>query len=176
MSVSELSVFRAVLQRRIRWMEYGARIAPDEDWPGMLFVENDKRRGRARRAIRARGLSEQAKHELATVELPARLRARRARRAGWFMPAWRRDFDPPIECVVLVGAEPDDAEAVVAVVSLVCATSTTRCLRSGRGSGPVPPLPRALPAPIAEVLRPVLAPPPPVGPVPPRCTRFGSTA
>jgi hypothetical protein len=115
MEVSPLSVFRATLERRVRWMHRTLHEAND-DLPGLLFVATDRDETLLAGRFDVIGLTNEAKTELATRTLPEVVRSREGRRAGWLMPAWQHNDDPPLERLVLVVAEPGEAEAVIAPV------------------------------------------------------------
>jgi hypothetical protein len=115
MPVDPFSVFRATLERRARWLHRWLA-EPHADLPGILFVETDCGETLLAGRHRLEGLTESEKDELARITLPATVRARRGRRAGWLMPAWRPE-GPPAECLALVVAEPGEAQAVIAQVA-----------------------------------------------------------
>jgi len=86
---------------------------PESTWPGVLFVEVPGRGLVIGEMRSVAGLDESRKQTLAYRTLPQRIRATRADRFCWVMPAWRHDVDPPVECLALVLGGPFHAEALV---------------------------------------------------------------
>jgi hypothetical protein len=89
---------------------------PESDWPSVLFLDVPEQGlviGDMRSVV---GMDELDKQHLATMILPECIRRSRADRFGYVMPAWRHDEDRDVECLVLVVAEPDRREAVIADV------------------------------------------------------------
>lgn len=113
MFIDPLAVFRAELERRIRRLHRTLE-GPDDDFPGMLFVEVAKNEILLVGRYDLGWLSDDAKATL--TSLPSVVRMNRARRAGWAMPAWLHDSEPPGECLALVVCEPGRAQALVALV------------------------------------------------------------
>jgi hypothetical protein len=87
---------------------------PDADWPGTLFLDSPL--GVTLRLFNVAGITEVEKQKLATVTLPEVVREEAARRFCWLMPGWRHDVEPPAECLVLVFADKQRAESVIADV------------------------------------------------------------
>ena len=102
MSDFSFVAFREQLQEIVRRAH--AALEPDDDWPGVLFVEAPAGTVAFCGFFSVVGLDEDGKRRLATRLLPERLRALGARRAGWLMPAWLGHTDD--ECVALRVAEP----------------------------------------------------------------------
>jgi hypothetical protein len=115
METLPLSVFRATLERRVRWMHRTLRTA-NADLPGLLFVATDRDEVLLAGRFDVIGLTSEAKTGLATRTLPEVICSREGRRAGWLMPAWQHTDEAPIEALALVVAEPHGAEAVIAPV------------------------------------------------------------
>jgi hypothetical protein len=85
-------------------------------WPGVLFLEVPEQGLILAEARSLVGLEELDKQRLATVLLPERIRRSKADRFAWVMPAWKMDRQPPVECLVVVLAEPGRREARIADV------------------------------------------------------------
>lgn len=86
---------------------------PEATWPGVLFLEVPEQ-GLVIGEIRSlAGISELEKRDLATRVLPMRIRAAKADRFAWVMPAYREDVEPPVECLVIVLGERGHTEALV---------------------------------------------------------------
>jgi hypothetical protein len=107
-----LDDFREQLERSVRFIHVG--IGVDEDWPGVLFVD-DVGGIRVGGVFPVAGLSDEGKRALAEVRLPAALVRLRARRAAFVMPAWRHG-EAVEECLVLLVVAPGGAQAVLAAV------------------------------------------------------------
>jgi hypothetical protein len=85
MSSLTFAGFRDELARRLRAMHVVLQ-APDDDWPGVLFVEVGGRL-QVGGLYEVADLQEEGKRQLAHELLPAKLHEFRATRAGWVMPA-----------------------------------------------------------------------------------------
>lgn len=88
----------------------------DATWPGALFLEVPEQGLVLAEARSLVGLEELDKQYLATMLLPERIRRSKADRFAWVMPAWKMDRRPPVECLVIVLAEPRHREARIADV------------------------------------------------------------
>jgi hypothetical protein len=85
-------------------------------WPGVLFLEVPEQGLVVAEMRSLAGLSEFDKRDLAARLLPVRIRASKADRFAWVMPAWRHDVEPQVECLIIVLGEPGHTEALVADV------------------------------------------------------------
>lgn len=94
-----------------------AFVAPDSDWPGVLFLEIPRLGIVAAESWTVIGLSDYDKRDLAVRVLPKWIRRSRADRFGWVMPAWQSALEPPRECLVIVLGEPYHCEVLLADVT-----------------------------------------------------------
>lgn len=100
MSTISYEVLRERLLTVIREMHAEVINAPDEDWPGMLFIGDED--GLAiDYVVGLSGMSDAEKQHLGRVLLPARIRAASGRMFAWVAPGLMYD-DPDRECLLLV--------------------------------------------------------------------------
>ena len=86
---------------------------PEATWPGVLFLEVPEGDLVIAEVRSLAGISDQEKRDLAARVLPGRIRAAKADRFAWVMPAYREDVDPPVECLVIVLGERRHTEGLV---------------------------------------------------------------
>jgi hypothetical protein len=84
-ATDSFEVFRDRLLELVNAMHLDAITEPDEDWPGILFVQTEH--GIVIAAlVPLSGLTEEDKQYLGCVHLPERARAEQASRFGWVFP------------------------------------------------------------------------------------------
>jgi hypothetical protein len=84
-ATDSFEVFRDRLLELVNAMHLDAITEPDEDWPGILFVQTEC--GIVIAAlVPLAGLTEEDKQYLGCVHLPRRIRAEQASRFGWVFP------------------------------------------------------------------------------------------
>lgn len=85
-ATDSFETFRDRLLELVNGMHHDAITEPDEEWPGILFVQTE--RGIVIAAfVSTIGLTEEDKQHLGCVYLPERARAEQASRFGWVFPS-----------------------------------------------------------------------------------------
>lgn len=105
-------VLRERLLTVVRQMHEEAITAPDEDWPGMLFVGDDN--GLEIAAVYPlAGIDEAQKEHLARILLPRHIRDGDGWMFAWVAPGLVGD-DPHNECLMLIAGDRERQEAFIA--------------------------------------------------------------
>jgi hypothetical protein len=91
-ATDSFEIFRDSLLELVNEMHLDAITEPNEDWPGLLFVQTERGIVIAA-AVPLAGLTEEGKQHLGCVYLPERARAEQASRFGWVFPFVPHDAD-----------------------------------------------------------------------------------